>query len=208
MGLTRAQLTPETPPGARSIPVLFNPTEYGLDKANALAEVGVPGLESPILQYVHGNARTLTLDLFFDTYEEGLDVREHTDAVYGLLGVEATSHAPPVCVFEWGAFRFRCVLERVGGRFTLFLADGTPVRATLSVSLKEFVDVATLVRGNPTQSADHAKTHTVIRGETLASIAWEEYGDARRWRPIADANGLANPRRLEAGRVLRIPALT
>lgn len=190
------------------IHVLFNPTQYSLDQANTLAEIGVPGLAAPILQYVRGNGRTLSMELFFDTYEQQEDVRDHTGRVYGLLNIRGPLHRPPVCTFTWGAFNFDCVVERVGGRFTLFLADGTPVRATLSVTFKEFVEVEVLVRDPPTESADHAKTYLVRRGDTLASIAAKEYGDPARWRPIARANRIANPRLLAPGTRLALPALT
>lgn len=204
MALEKAFITPE---GEEPIPVLFNPTQYGLDKSNQIAEIGIPGLGSPILQYVRGNSRTLTMELFFDTYEQQSDVREYTDKVYGLLGIQSETHVPPICTFTWGDFNFRCVLDRVGGRFTLFLADGTPVRATLNVTFKEFIDVEIEVRRTPTESADHTKTRVVKRGDRLSSIAAVEYGDPSRWRPIAEANRIDNPRTLEPGQVLVIPPL-
>jgi len=205
MELAKAQITPED---EAAIPVLFNPTQYSLDQANSIAEVGVPGLAAPILQYVRGNGRTLTMDLFFDTYEAQTDVRRHTEKIYGLLNVRGPLHRPPVCTFTWGAFNFTCVAERVGGRFTLFLADGTPVRATLSCTFKEFIEVELLVRDPPLESADHAKTYVVRRGDTLAAIAAREYGDPEQWRPIADANRIENPRVLPPGTRLSLPALT
>ncbi len=168
MALEKATITPE---GEEPIPVLFNPTQYSLDKSNQIAEVGIPGLGSPILQYVRGNARTLTMELFFDTYEKQTEVREYTDKIYALLGIKGATHVPPVCKLTWGDFEFRCVLGRVSGRFTLFLGNGTPVRATLSVTFKEFIDVEVLVREPPTGSADHTKSRTVKRGDTLSSIA-------------------------------------
>ena len=204
MALEKARITPE---GGQPIPVLFNPTQYSLDSSNQIAEIPIPGLGTPILQYVRGNTRALAVELFFDTYEQQTDVRDHTDQVYGLLEVDSDTHAPPICTFTWGDFNLRCLVERIGGRFTLFLSDGTPVRATLNVSLKEFVDVAVEVRRNPIQSADHQKIVTVTRGDTLSSIAADQYGDPALWRPIATANGIDNPRRLEGGQVLAIPAL-
>ena len=117
------------------------------------------------------------------------------------------THAPPIVEFRWGRVKFRSVVERVNGQFTLFLADGTPVRATLDVTFKQYVDVQTAVRARPTQSADHATSHVVVRGETISAIAAQHYDDPRRWRPIADANRLANPRKLVPGQVLAIPAL-
>jgi len=208
VALEKALIKPETPSGARAIPVLFNPSRYGLDSSSQFAEVPVFGLSSPILQYVRGNARSLSMELFFDTYEAGTDVRQHTDQIYGLLGIETSTHVPPVCTFSWGHFAFRCVLERVNGSFTLFLDDGTPVRATLTVSFKELVDAQTAVRASPTESADHTKTYAVRRGDTLSGIAGQEYGDPRAWRVIADANGLPNPRVLTPGRLLVLPPLS
>ena len=207
MTLAKAQIRPEAPPGARPISVLFNPGRYSLDASNQVAEIGVPGLAAPLLQFVRGGGRTLTMQLFFDTYEDRTDVRRHTDAVYRLLDIEPTTHAPPVCEFRWGRMMFRSVLERVSGQFTMFLADGTPVRATLDVTFRQYVDARSAIRARPTQSADHAAIHVVARGETLSAIAAMHYDDASRWRPIADANRLANPRKLVPGQVLSIPAL-
>ncbi|GAA4609844.1 hypothetical protein BJY16_007536 [Actinoplanes octamycinicus] len=196
-----------TPAGGAAITALFNPTQYTLDRGNQIAEIPIPGQAAPILQFVRGTTAVLTMELFFDTYEKQTDVREHTDRVYDLLRIDPGTHAPPICRVGWGTFLFTAVLDRVSGRFTLFLADGTPVRAILGVTFKEYVDLAVEVRRRPTESADHAKTRVVARGDTLATIAAAEYGDPARWRPIAEANGIDNPRRLEPGRVLAVPPL-
>jgi hypothetical protein len=214
MALAKATITPERPKGA-PISVLFNPSNYSFDTSVQLAEVGIPGLGSPVLQYVRGGSRVLSMELFFDSYEQRKDVRTYTNEIFGLLDIEPETHAPAICRFTWGAGKwgkrddnsFLCVVESVSGRFTLFLEDGTPARATLNVKFREFVDVQVAVRRAPTQSRDHAKTRTVARGDTLSSVAAAEYGDPGAWRPIADVNGIANPRRLEVGTELAIPAL-
>jgi hypothetical protein len=186
--------------------VLFNPTQYSLDKTNQIAEAAIPGLEAPILQYVHGNTRSLSMELFFDTYEEQTDVRDYTSKVYELLEIESSTHAPPICDISWGKFQFTGVLDHVSGKFSLFLSDGTPVRATLSVTFKEFIDVQVLVQEDPTQSADHRKSRTVKAGDRIDTIAAEEYGDAAKWRLVANANHLDDPTVLQPGDVLSIPA--
>ena len=205
MELAKAIIEPE---GGERIKVLFNPNQYSLDKANQIAEIAIPGLEAPVLQYVRGGSRTLSMELFFDTYEEQTDVRQHTGKIYNLLNIDRSTHVPPICRFVWGDFQLRCVLERVAGKFTLFLPNGTPVRATLAVVFKEFLDVEQLVRVNPTQSVDHAKIRMTRWGDTLSSIAASEYGDPGQWRPIATANGIDNPRELLPGIVLTIPPLS
>lgn len=189
------------------IPVRFNPNQYSLEKSNQLAEIGIPGLGAPIVQFVRGNTDTLSMDLFIDTYEDQKDVREYTDKVYGLLEIDQDTHAPPICVFRWGSFEFESVLERVSGKFTLFLENGLPVRATLSVTFKQFIKIEIEVKKKPTHSADHYKTRVVKQGDTLSSIAAVEYDDPAMWRPLAEKNRIANPRDLTPGQRLVIPPL-
>src|SRR5215469_15460690 len=98
------------PEGHDAFKVLFNPTQYTIEKGNQIAEAAIPGLEAPILQYVHGNTRSLSMELFFDTYEEvqedQSDVRKHTNKIYDLLKIDSHTHAPPICDLAWGSFRF------------------------------------------------------------------------------------------------------
>jgi hypothetical protein len=205
MEFQRIQITPE---GQDMFEVLFNPTQYSVDKGNTIAQAAIPGLEGPILQYVHGNMKTLSMDLFFDTYEERTTVTQRTNLIYSLLRPDPSTHAPPICHLRWGQFfRFVGVLDHVSGKFTLFLPNGTPVRATLSVVFNEYIDVGDLVKEQPTQSADHRKNRVVRAGDRIDNIAAEEYGDPAKWRPIAEANELDNPWLLQPGYVLVIPRL-
>ncbi len=43
----------------------------------------------------------------------------------------------------------------------------------------------------------------VEAGQTLAALAWQEYGDSAEWRRIADENAVDNPRLIPAGTQLR-----
>ena len=38
------------------ITVMYNPEEYKLDQGNTFAEIGIPGLDAPPMQYVRGKA--------------------------------------------------------------------------------------------------------------------------------------------------------
>lgn len=205
------------------VPFLFNPSEFAVERSNQFTEVSIPGLPSSLFQFVKGGARTITMDLFFDTYETGEDVRLYTDwitgwdagAMYskltsgrtGLMDLDADLHAPPVCLFIWGSYIFQCIIERVSKRFTMFLPDGVPVRATLNVSLKEYRDFESQVKEISLQSADITKRWIVKKGESLWLIAAKVYGDPALWRHIASANGINNPRLLAAGSELVVPPL-
>jgi Contractile injection system tube protein/LysM domain len=195
------------PNGKNEFDVLFNPNQYSLSKANQIADIGIPGLQAPILQFVHGNARTLDMELFFDTYEEQENVGQYTDKIYALLEIDPHTHVPPICTVTWGNLSFQGVLDHVQGKFTLFLPNGTPVRATLNVTFKEYLDLSQLVKQRPTESANHQKGRVIQRGDRLETIAHEEYGDPRKWRPIADANNLDDPSQLHPGMLLSIPPI-
>jgi nucleoid-associated protein YgaU len=200
------------------IPVMFNPEEYTLNRDINYAQTAIPGLSAPLIQFVNGNLQTLEMELFLDTYEEhreggvvlnaaGADVRDLTARVTGLMSIDASTHAPPVLLFVWGSLSFTCVLARASQRFTMFLSDGTPVRANVQVTFNEFRNAELEARQVKRETVDYTKTHVALDGETLSAIAAREYGSPKTWRPIALANNIDDPRDLSTGKQLVIPHL-
>ena len=200
------------------ITVQFNPAEYTLAKGAQIAEVAIPGIDSPILQFIRGQNEKLSLELFFDTTQFGMgespvrDVRDLTTPVYQLVKIQSNTHAPPRIRFIWGkGISFRAIVESVQQKFTLFNPSGIPLRASLSVTFREYKTLEEQLKELNLQSSDHTKRRVVQRGDTLNHIAYEEYGDPGQWRKIAEepANAavLANPRFLVPGSELVIPAL-
>ncbi len=212
MGLERAYIQPldkwEKNKGSK-IKVLFNPTEYTVEKSNQFQNTVFPGLSTPLTHFINGNAKTLTMELFFDTYEEeeNKDVRLHTEKIMNLLDINSELHAPPVCCFVWGALKFKAVIERVTQRFTMFMETGIPVRATLNVTFKEYKTLTEQFQNKPRNSSDRTKQRVLIEGDTLWSLADREYGDPGLWRHIAKANNIDNPRKLKEGREIIVPPL-
>ena len=188
------------------VTVKFYPSEYTLEKSNEFASINIPGLESPLLQFTSGGLGTLSMDLFFDSYEEDRDVREYTDMVTDLLKIDPELHAPPVLRFIWGNLNFTCVLTKASKKFTMFRQDGIPVRATLNVSFSQFI-TETDLKAIPLHSPDKTRSYTVKQGDSLWRIAAKMYGDPAFWRPIAEENQIENPRILEAGTIIAIPSL-
>lgn len=209
--LTLTRLNAAGNPAGDPITVRYNPEEYTVGQDNNFAVHSVPGMGSPLVQFVNGNQRTLDLELFFDTYDTAFpvkkDVREETRQITGLMELDSALHAPPVIAVAMAGFRFQGVLSRVSQRFVLFMPDGTPVRARLNCSFIEYVDPERAARAANLQTADFSKAHLVSGDETLSSIAYVHYDDPTLWRPIAIANEIADPRSIVAGQMLLIPAL-
>jgi hypothetical protein len=203
---------------ADRIPVMFNPEEYTLSREINYAQTAVPGLSAPVLQFVNGNSQTLEMELFLDTYEEHKvgdrvinaardDVRVLARRMTDLMNIEPSTHAPPILLFTWASLSFTCVLTRASQRFTMFLPDGTPVRARLQVTFNEFRSLESEAKEVKRETADFTRRHVAAQGDTLWSLAAAAYGDARLWRVIAIANAIERPRVLEVGARLVLPSL-
>jgi hypothetical protein len=194
--------------------VQFNPTEYTLAKGAQIAEIGIYGIDSPILQFVRGQNEKLTLDLLFDTTESGLgegarDVRELTGPFYQLVKIQPKTHAPPRIRFTWGqGLSFKAIVENVQQKFDLFDPQGVPLRATVNLSLREYKTLEEQLAELKLESVDHSQQYVAQRGDTLSRIAARSYGDPRRWREIARANpSLTGLREIAPGTVLIVPPL-
>jgi nucleoid-associated protein YgaU len=87
----------------------------------------------------------------------------------------------------------------------VFAKDGTPLQAKVDLTLE---GARVLVPGvNPTSHAvDMRRVHTVVEGETIASVAHAELGQAAYWRAIAEVNGIDDPLRIRPGQALMIPS--
>jgi len=191
-----------------TLQVLFNPQEYSVQKSVQYEPHKVPGLDLPEQEFTSGNPAILSVELFFDTYEVKKDVsKEHTDAIMKLALVDEDLHRPPLVQFCWGTFLFEGFVESLTLRYTMFLPNGKPCRATANLSMKQYISAKDQLQRNPRNSPDHTKRRTVKMGETLALIAHEEYDDPAEWRRIADANGIMDPKDVKPGTVLTLPPI-
>jgi hypothetical protein len=196
--------------------VLFNPTEYSIEASNTWKEQERIR-QKPELQFTGQSLKKLTMELFFDTYEQKEDVRQYTGKVSQLLVAdidESTGKRPPRCELSWAQqnptgsdFPFVGVLESVRQQFVLFLSNGMPVRAKLSVGFKEYIPPTQQAQKEPGTASFPAQTYTAKAGDTLSAIAGTLWEDPTLWRLLADANTIVNPRLLEPGRVLMVPPI-
>ena len=190
------------------IPFRFNPTEYQIQKSNNFAEIPIPGLESPPIQFVRGASEKLSAELLLDTSDTLEDVRvRYVNKLRNLLRIDGELHAPPIVRFAWDTQIFVGVIENLNISYILFTQKGVPLRAKVSLALKEYRPAAVQVKDTPKHSPDSDKIYIVRRGDTLSGIAAVVYRDPSVWRDIAIANGIKDPRSLQPGRGLALPKL-
>lgn len=201
------QVLDEKDSPAEEFSVQFNPGMYDLSKSVKYGSKDIAGLSTPVTQFASGQAETLSMELFFDTTEEMTDVREKTALLEKLVEVDSDQHAPPKCRFIWGSLVFKGVVESMDKSFTKFLPSGQPVRVRVNITFKEYRSPKEQRDAIPFFSPDTTTVREVTGDETLWLLADEEYGDPGKWRLIADANDLQNPRDLRTGQRLIIPEL-
>lgn len=186
------------------VTVMFNPKEYTIEKSASWAQHRAPGGEAPQVQFLHGELKRLSMELFFDTTESGEDVREYTMLVENLIKIDPKLHRPPRLLFTFGSFRFECIMISLTQRFTMFYSSGKPCRAVQSVTFLENISPE---KQEKLESSDHTKRRVVREGDTLNWIASQEYNDSSKWRMIADANGIVDPNDIKPGQSLVIPPI-
>jgi nucleoid-associated protein YgaU len=100
---------------------------------------------------------------------------------------------------------FKCLVESVTQRFTFFSPDGVPLRAVVTLTLREFATPSEQARKTGATANGGTKAHTVKQGETVSQVTAKELGDPKEWRKVADANGGIGAGAVAAGTVLTVP---
>jgi hypothetical protein len=188
-----------------AIDVCFNPKEYSLDK-----QVGWDSekafSDAPNPEFKQPNPMSLSVTLQFDTYEERVSVRdkwvrqiENLTMMKKQLSAQATAkdkkeNRPPTILFVWGRFVFKGVIESLSQKYTMFLSDGTPVRAECALKIRNVLEHH-IDHGKDQSFSKTTQSKTVPVGpnDRLDLIAAKHLGDAGRWSEIAAYNDIVDP---------------
>ena len=199
----------------------YNPKELSFTTEAQLKEATTGnGTSNPQQQVVGAKGSELSFDLYYSIFDDGEDdtgkVKDLVKLKNELLNLtrphESTVGAgktpsPPLVDFSWGdLITDPALVKKVSVTYTRMLPDGKPVRLKAKI---DFTGTMKEKKGtNPTSGGrTNRKTHTLMAGESLASVAYTEFNDAGLWRAIAEENEIDDPMRLAPGAVLLLPSL-
>jgi hypothetical protein len=127
---------------------MFNPTELEFSRSLNLNRSNGARTDGGLPKVSFGSPEPYKLslnNLTFDTYETGKNVyTEYIVKFRQAVEFLQDKGRPPVYLFTWGNQEYlRCLVQSLSYKLTLFLPDGTPVRAIVNLSLEEVDEVTT-----------------------------------------------------------------
>jgi hypothetical protein len=233
MSLQKATITPEK---GEAITAMFNPDLITYSKTNVWNYAVTNGNRLPDGSFGHGSPATLHVTLMLDGTETGENISLIVDKLTKMTkvvdnlpngtaptaarsspaagggGAAATSQSkqgrPPTVTFQWGTYlSFVAVIQNLTSKFSLFLDDGTAVRAQVDLTLWQIADEDAFAKQNPTSGGRTGeRIHRLAPRETLDQVAYAVYGKTSLWRALAAFNGIDDPLRLQAGDPILLPA--
>ena len=189
----------------------INPEKFSLNKKVVIESSNSGDTSGSISKFKGYDPDSLSFDLMFDgtgvindeTNVES-EITKLTNTIYAYHGED---HKPPYLIVMWKSLVFKCLLESFNTEYTLFKPDGTPIRAKVSLSFKEYLDAALEAKKVKKSSPDLTHVKTVRVGDSLPLMCRDVYGDVGYYSLVAEANGLVNFRELEVGSKLYFPPL-
>lgn len=131
--------------GGEDIEFMFNPSQLAFEGVVETAES--PGARTedkgkPKVSFSHVKSYKVTIsNILFDTYEKNENVlNKYINKFKKTVEFAPGKQRPPIYQFRWGSqvYLRRCFVEKLSYKLTMFLPNGTPVRAVIdSLSLKE-----------------------------------------------------------------------
>ena len=188
-----------------TIEALFNPKEYTISKTTSWVEHKTKGKDSPFVHFSAGGRRSLKMDLFFDTSIRKENVSDYVKELESLMLMmdKEDKKRPPILFVSWGekSLHFKCVLEQMDQRYTMFTDNGTPVRAIVTVIFKEINEKQTRRFGG----TPRRRTRTVRDRENIFCVCEPTPEGHRNWRESATQNNIDDPSRIPSGTQMSMP---
>ena len=197
---------------------MFNPETYSLSYKNVYDQKQGINTSGRTAKYAMSKPTVLSLTLVLDgtgVDVYGLSILGKPTDVYKRVQefLELTSHMdgdihePKHLTVSWGDLTFKCRLDSVDVRYSLFDSSGVPLRAELTTVFFGDIEQSERIKNEGKSSPD--LTHSRIVGaEDLLPVMCEKiYGSPHYYIQVAKANNLRDFRNLKPGQEIFFPPI-
>ncbi len=218
-GLSNAYLEVYGESGTTKINCLFNPSSYNIRRTVEYRPIRALGSDLELTQFSRCNASVLSVSLFFDSLMEtegdsdeerenkAKPVTDYTKPITALTHIDGKLHRPDRVGFVWGNLNFVGVVVSASEEFLMFNKSGKPLREKIDLTIESIKTSSMGSKESPFESPDRTKYIRFSEDMSLWQLAYKEYGDCSKWKLIARENDISDPLSIEAGRLLKIPAI-
>lgn len=179
--------------------------------------------EIGIAEWAGRNPMAVEIPFVVDNYLLGVNggilTERQVTALETLCGL-GSHDIPPICVVHGGGAiphdeesapgSHKWVIESVVWDRDIEVRSEASQRRLMcggTLTIRQFITASDILRRlGPNTRASKPKIYIVKRGDTLSKIAAKFYGDSKKWKKIADANHIRDPRSLKIGAKIRIPS--
>jgi hypothetical protein len=189
---------------------MFNPEKYTMDYEAVFSDIEVAGDVGSELQFDRIAPRTFNFEFLVDGTGASGEKREVLADIIlfrntcGFIGEE---HRPSFLIIQWGTLLVRCVLTKLTIDYTLFRPDGTPLRATLKASFKEYTLPVLRELQSFLSSPDVTHVRTVAADDRLDLMSYKIFKDSKYYMELAKVNNLNHFRKLKLGEKIVFPPI-
>ena len=191
----------------------INPDKVKLGKGITYAEDRQLGSLNGSNVYVRYKPETFCFECLLDMTamdddDEKKPVHDMVDAIEErLYDYNTEGHRPSFVKVQYGDITFFGQLKTLDTEYTLFDADGIPLRAELKVTLTGYCSRKEEEKHFSKHSPDVSRMVTLNEGQTLSALCYEIYGDELLVEQVARFNNLNGYRNIPAGTQLLMPIL-
>lgn len=193
--------------------LMLNPEKIQWTRSNTFSNETRIGSNAVSLKFSKANVQKLSFETVIDCtgvvdskrIDMATEVNRLSQTIYTYNG---KIHQPNFLIVKWGTgITFNCVLTSFNLSYTLFNADGNPLRARITLEFSSYMAPALAAKAAGNESPDMTHLVNVIAGVNLPQISQRIYRSPLHAVQIAQFNGLNKFRHLKPGQVITVPPL-
>lgn len=208
--------TAKLPAAGNPLTVDINPDQYSQTYTIVYNDRQAQGSPGGSPEYNRTLADSLTFQLIFDGTgvvpaslpgsSTNSTVATRVKQFLGLaFTYDGEIHSPNFLMISWGTLNFACRLSTLKVNYTLFLSDGTPLRARVDATFVGYQSEKALAKKANAKSPDLSRVIQVKAGDTLPLMCYRLYGSSTYYLEVARKNGLVGFRNLVPGSEILFP---
>lgn len=191
---------------------MVNPETYSVDLKMEVKGGQGQGTSGKQQKFAFKQPEEFTFEFLFDNTgiingkpkPEGIaeDLKNLQDLTFKLDG---KVHEPRHVHVIWGTFDFKGRITGMTINYKLFNPDGSPVRATVKVTIKKSDEEKERTARERKSSPDLTHRRILKRGDSLPWLCNAIYGDPKYYLQVAQANNISNFRAVKPGTEIYFP---